>query len=71
MSTPVLISDQHHIDIIGLNLYSDNGGEAVEEPPKLNFVKEKLLEEAKRAIEAQGENQKRGVSLVVIGEFNV
>jgi elongation factor 1 alpha-like protein len=69
-STPLQTLDQRHIDIIGLNLYSNNEN-VVEEAPKMNFAKEKLLEEARRMLEAQGENDKRGVSLVVIGEFSV
>lgn len=68
-STPLQTLDQRHIDIIGLNLYSNND-DAVEEAPKMSFAKEKLLEEAQRTLDARGENDKRGVSLVVIGELS-
>jgi hypothetical protein len=68
--TPLQTLDPRHIDIIGLNLYSNNE-DVVEEAPKMNFAKGKLLEEAGRTLEAQGENDKRRVSLVVIGEFSV
>jgi elongation factor 1 alpha-like protein len=69
-STPLLGSDQGHIDIMGLNLYS-NGDEAVEEAPKISFAREKLLEEAKRSLEAEEGNANQSVSLVVIGKRNL
>ena len=46
----------------------DEPGPVVEEPlPKITIAREKVLEEAKSALEAKG--QKKGVSLVVIGIF--
>jgi elongation factor 1 alpha-like protein len=69
-STPIrgLSIDQRQLDLSGLNLTKDdNADNANEEPPKMGFAKEKLLEEARRAIDAEGENQKKAVSIVVIG----
>ncbi|RDB20476.1 HBS1-like protein [Hypsizygus marmoreus] len=63
--------DQKHLDLSALNLTrDDNGGDAIEEPPKLSFAREKLLEEAKRALDAEEENQKRGISLIVVGHVD-
>ncbi|KAI0310675.1 hypothetical protein OF83DRAFT_1154209 [Amylostereum chailletii] len=39
-----------------------------EPPPKMSLAREKVLEEAKRALEADDKGRK-GVSLVVIGMF--
>lgn len=66
MSTPITGNDQKHIDLDGLNLISrdDDGPQVVDEPPKMNFAREKLLEEAKQMLDAQ---TRKGVSLVVIG----
>lgn len=60
--------DQQQLDISGLNLNGQNfdATEPVEEPPKISMAREKLLEEAKRALSVEG-NGKRGVSIVVIG----
>lgn len=61
--------DQQQLDISGLNLNEQNTDvtECVEEPPKMSMAREKLLEEAKRALSVEGENGKKGVSMVVIG----
>ena len=61
--------DQQQLDISGLNLngLNSNVTECVEEPPKMSMAREKLLEEAKRALSAEVENCKKGVSMVVIG----
>lgn len=61
--------DQQQLDISGLNLGGQNSDvtEYVEEPPKMSMAREKLLEEAKRALSVEGENVKKGVSMVVIG----
>ena len=60
--------DQQQLDISGLNLNGQNS-DATEcvEPPKMSMAREKLLEEAKRALSVEGENGKKGVSMVVIG----
>ena len=61
--------DQQQLDISGLNLNGQNSDvtECVEEPPKMSMAREKLLEEAKQALSVEGENGKKGVSMVVIG----
>lgn len=70
-STPVRgdPNDQRMLDFSALNLHVDDGGEqASEEVPKIKFAREKLLEEVSKKLKAIGENEKKGVSLVVIGE---
>lgn len=70
-STPIRGSsiDQRQLDLSGLNLTRDDSADNVDEPPpKITFAREKLLEEAKRVIDADGENQKKAVSLIVIGK---
>ena len=58
--------DQRNFDLSALNLTEDGGGSSMpEEPPKLTFAREKLLEEAKRSLEMEGKRQT--LSLVVIG----
>ena len=61
--------DQQQLDISGLNLNGQNSDvtECVEEPPKMSMAREKLLEEANRALSLESENSKKGVSMVVIG----
>ena len=61
--------DQQRLDISGLNLNGQNSdaAECVEKPPKMSMARENLLEEAKRVLSAEGENGKKGVSMVVIG----
>jgi elongation factor 1 alpha-like protein len=68
-STPVRGVDPRHLDLSALNLtpQDENGDVVAEEPPKMSFAKEKLIEEARRVIEADG--QKKAVSLVVIGMY--
>ncbi|KAG6903305.1 hypothetical protein C0995_013058 [Termitomyces sp. Mi166 len=71
LSTPARGIDPRQLDLSALNLSKDDDGDArPEEPPSMSFAKEKLLEEAKRAIEAEGENGKKGVSLVVVGHVD-
>jgi elongation factor 1 alpha-like protein len=61
--------DQRQIDISGLNIYSIGDEEKViEEPPKMVLAREKVIEEAKKALDARGETDKRGVSLVIVGK---
>ena len=60
--------DQQQLDNFGLNLgQNSDATECVEEPPKMSMAREKLLEEAKRSLSVEGENGKKGVSMVVIG----
>jgi len=49
-----------------LNLNDNETNEVVEEAPKLSLAKEKVLEEAKRVLDREGE--KKGISIVVIGD---
>lgn len=51
---------------MGLNLNGTLAG-TTEEPPKVSMAREKVLEEAKRVLEA--EEGKKGISIVVIGDF--
>jgi elongation factor 1 alpha-like protein len=54
------------MDIAGLNLNDKTTDrEVVEELPKISLAREKVLEQAKLALDAQGE--KKGISIVVIG----
>lgn len=64
--------DQQQLDISGLNLKGQNSDatECVEEPPKMTMAREILLEEAKQALNVEGENGKKGVSMVVIGHVD-
>ncbi|KAG5644568.1 hypothetical protein DXG03_008142 [Asterophora parasitica] len=60
--------DARQLDLSALNLTRDDGPDTSQEPPpKITFARDKLLEEAKRVIDAEGENKKKGVSLVVVG----
>lgn len=70
-STPVRGFDPRHLDLSALNIAprDETGDDFSEEPPKMSFAREKLMEEAKRVIEADNENTKKGVSLVVIGMY--
>jgi elongation factor 1 alpha-like protein len=64
-------ADQRHFDLSGLNLTAeDNTLSLTEEPPKVAIARDKLLEEVKRTLESQGVDDKKGVSLVVIGKSN-
>ncbi|KDQ29039.1 hypothetical protein PLEOSDRAFT_1075871 [Pleurotus ostreatus PC15] len=55
--------DQRQLDLSGLNLGpKDEGPSVAEEPPKMSFAREKLLEEAKKALDA--ENVKKGSTLM-------
>lgn len=62
--------DQQQMDISGLNLNDTLTGKkpVTEEPPKVDMAREKVLEEAKRALEA--DEGRKGISIVVIGEIS-
>ncbi|KAJ3829072.1 EF Tu GTP binding domain-containing protein [Lentinula raphanica] len=62
--------DQRMLDLSALNLTGEQTEVVVEEVPKASFAREKLLEEAKKAIEAEGKERKKEVSLVVIGHVD-
>jgi hypothetical protein len=68
-STPIRSVDPRHLDLAAFNLTprDEDGDSVAAEPPKMSFAREKLLEEARRVIEAGDGNRKKGVSLVVIG----
>ncbi len=60
--------NQNEIDMAGLNLYDGEPvGVIPDEPAKPPAAIEKLLEEAKVALTAQEQGDKRSLSLVVIG----
>ncbi|KAG5653090.1 hypothetical protein H0H81_002389 [Sphagnurus paluster] len=70
-STPLRGMDPRQLDLSALNLTREESVDMVhEEPPKMNFAREKLLEEAKRVIEVEGEDTKKSVSLVVVGHVD-
>ncbi|KAG6866504.1 hypothetical protein C0991_003048 [Blastosporella zonata] len=71
-STPARGMDQRHLDLSALNLTKDEDVDAVPEEttPQMSFAKEKLLEEARRVIDTEGENKRKGVSLVVVGHVD-
>lgn len=57
--------DQQAIDISSLNLDTKDAEDVVyEPPPKISLARERVLEEARKALETSG---KKAVSLVVIG----
>jgi hypothetical protein len=70
-ATPVrkATTDQGALDMSGLNLDSGNGdaGATDEPPPKVSYAKEKLLEEARKAMEQANELGKKAVSIIVVG----
>lgn len=61
--------DQQQMDMSGLNL-KDKAPEAevIDEPPKITVSREKILEEAKHVLDAENQNGKKGISIVVIGK---
>jgi elongation factor 1 alpha-like protein len=70
-STPIRFGnglDQRQIDISGLNISIGDEEKVTEEPPKMALAREKVIDEAKKVLDARGANDKRGVSLVVIGK---
>ncbi|GJE84935.1 EF Tu GTP binding domain-containing protein [Phanerochaete sordida] len=69
MSTPLRGKDAQSLDLSGLNLMQDDDAvQADEPPPKITIAREKVLEEAKQAL--QGDSDKRAVNLVVIGHVD-
>lgn len=61
------VVDQRDLDMQGLNLGDKEEDVVDEPPPKMSLAREKVLEEAKKAIEDEQKSGKKGVSLVVIG----
>lgn len=62
-------ADIRQLDLSALNLTSNEAAPMDEPPPKITIAREKVLEEAKKMLE--GKNEKKGVSLVVIGESSL
>lgn len=60
--------DQQELDISALNLNNDKPTDPEEEPPKMTIAREKVLEEAKRALDVDSQTGKKGINLVVIGK---
>lgn len=58
-------ADARALDMSALNLNTPEEQVPDEPPPKMTIAREKLLEEARKAV--QGESEKKGVSMVVIG----
>ncbi|THH13896.1 hypothetical protein EW146_g6374 [Bondarzewia mesenterica] len=73
-STPVRIKsgtiDQRQLDIAALNLGTEDQKLDDEEPPQMSLAREKVLEEARKALEAEATSGRKGVSLVVIGHVD-
>jgi elongation factor 1 alpha-like protein len=59
--------EQRNIDVSALGLGVEERSPVQEEPPRMALAREKVLEEAARALEAESKGQ-AGISLVVIGE---
>lgn len=69
IATPVRPADARQLDLSALNLNTPDlaAGPPVDEPmPKITLAREKVLEEARNALQAK--DQKKSVSLVVIGK---
>ena len=66
-STPSRVTDARQLDLSALNLNPEESPRQLDEPPpKMTMAREKVLEEAKRAL--KGKDDKRSVNLVVIGK---
>lgn len=63
--------DQQQLDISALNLNNEKPAEPEEEPPKMTIAREKVLEEAKRALDVDSQTGKKGINLVVVGKLSV
>lgn len=59
--------EQENIDVSALGLGVEEKSPVQDEPPRMALAREKILEEAAKALEAESMGQ-AGVSLVVIGE---
>ena len=62
--------EQRNIDVSALGLGVEEKSPVQEEPPRMALAREKALEEAMKALEAESKGQ-AGISLVVIGESNI
>lgn len=59
--------EQRNIDVFALGLGSEEESPVQEDTPRMALAREKVLEEAAKALEVEGKGQ-AGVSLVVIGK---
>ncbi len=65
-------TDQGELDMAGLNLNDDAPMDVIpEEPVKPPAAIEKLIEEAKATLIAQENGEKRSLSMVVVGAYNL
>ena len=62
--------EQRNIDVSALGLGVEEKSPIQDEPPRMALAREKVLDEAAKALEAECKGQ-AGVSLVVIGESSV
>ncbi|KAJ3484999.1 hypothetical protein NLI96_g5250 [Meripilus lineatus] len=67
-STPVRGADPRMLDLAALNLTAKEEVVVEEPPPKITIAREKVLEEARKALE--NKDDKKAVSLVVIGHVD-
>lgn len=63
-------STQQDLDISGLNLDAKETPPSEEPPPKVSMSRQQLLEEVRKTLDAQDAEQKRALSLVVIGHVD-
>lgn len=70
LRVPTRSDDQGQFDISALNLGEKDEDSVFEEPPKTSIAKEKVLEEAKKSLDAEVKGGRKGVSLVVIGHVD-
>ena len=69
IATPLRSTDARILDLSALNIGPEEAVQVVDEPPpKMTIAREKILEEATKVLE--GKEQKKGVSLVVIGRLS-
>lgn len=62
--------DQQEMDLSALNLKDDSGRVVgIEDTPKITIAREKVLEEAGRALDAENQTGKKSISIVVIGKW--
>jgi hypothetical protein len=62
--------EQQNIDVSALGLGVEEKSPIQDEPPRMALARERALEEAAKALEAESKGQ-AGVSLVVIGESSI
>jgi hypothetical protein len=64
--------DQRQLDMSGLNLGEKDDAPSFDDAaPAVNFAQDKLVEEVRKSMEAQGGKDNQGLSIVVIGKLVV